>query len=66
MIFWTVGYFVVGAILATISGIHMQTNTDKSTVYKIRAILGLLFAWPLMLAYVFVVAGLFMVFGGLF
>ncbi len=63
---WVIAYFVVGAILATISAIHLQMNTDKSKTYKAKAILGLLFVWPPMLAYVLIIAGAFMLNGGIF
>lgn len=66
MITWLVIYFVIGAVLATISGIHMQVNTDKGTTYKVKAILGLVFLWPFMLLYVLVIAGFFMISGGIF
>lgn len=63
---WIIVYFVIGAILATISAIHLQVNTDKSPKYKAKAILGLLFFWPPMLAYVLIIAGAFMLNGGIF
>lgn len=66
MITWLMVYFVIGAVLATISGIHMQVNTDKGTAYKVKAILGLVFLWPFMILYVLVIAGFFMISGGIF
>ena len=66
MITWFVIYFVIGAVLASISGIHMQVNTYKGTTYKVKAILGLLFFWPFMMAYLLVIAGFFMFFGSIF
>lgn len=66
MITWLVIYFVIGAILATISGIHMQVNTDKGIAYKAKAIFGLLFFWPIMMAYLLVIAAFFMFFGSIF
>lgn len=63
---WLVMYFVIGDILAVISGIHMQVNTDKGTAYKVKAILGLMFFWPFMMAYLLVIAVLFTFIGSIF
>ena len=63
---WIVAYFVIGAILATISAVHMQVNTDKGRSYKIKAILGLFFVWPVMIGYVLLIAAAFMLNGGIF
>lgn len=64
---WIIAYLLFGVFFALMGWYGMATSYEqKSTRYKVKIILGLLFAWPAMIGYVLVLAAFFLLFGGLF
>jgi len=47
-------------------GNYGMLESDKGKRYKLKITLGLLFAWPIMIGYVLLIAAVFLLFGGLF
>lgn len=65
MIHWIIIYLFIGAAFGFIANVGM-VDSDKGARYKLRITFGLLFAWPIMIGYVLLIALFFMTFGGLF
>ena len=65
MINWIIAYLLVGVFFALV-GNYGMLDSDKGARYKLRITFGLLFAWPIMIGYVLLIALFFMTFGGLF
>lgn len=67
MINWVIAYLLFGVFFASMGWYGMNTSTEQKTKrYQVRIILGLLFGWPIMIGYVLILAGFFLLFGGLF
>lgn len=65
MINWIIAYLLMGVAFALI-GNYGMLESDKGKRYKLKITLGLLFAWPIMIGYVLLIAAVFLLFGGLF
>lgn len=63
MIHWIIIYLFIGAAFGFIANVGM-VDSDKTRAYKIKITLGLLFAWPIMIGYVLLLVGAFLIFGG--